>query len=111
MTKASPNPLTTLLESSAQIPSGGSPAAEVRRAPAHFKTEDSPEALSGIMDIKPSGGLTEPALEKFDPPGAHFAPSQTGEQGIAGDIRTKHGSDDNPPPEGEFLRMFPGARA
>jgi hypothetical protein len=93
------NSLTTLLD----VPE--------QKEPAHYKKEEPPRAIPGMMDMKPAGGVAELKPEDSDPPGAHFAPSQDGASGLPENARSKHGNDDGAPPESEFLRMFPGARA
>jgi hypothetical protein len=48
--------------------------------------------------------------DRYDPPGAHFAPAPDENSDRPGDGRSKHGNDDNSQPDSEFLRMFPGAK-
>jgi hypothetical protein len=91
------------------------PAASAENAPPRpqpQKVELSPTLaeIMGVSSLDDLAGLTEeaekPPLEPFSPPQPESPSVISDDEKIA-----RHNYDGDPPPDSEFLRMFPGARA
>jgi hypothetical protein len=81
--------------------------ASAQTAPGSFQTETRLPSRSEILNA-PDPRMNVP--QQYDPPGAHFAPQPDKSSGYPEGRHSKHENDDNPHPDSEFLRMFPGAR-